>query len=621
MNSEPRDSKQTQHRAIRAFGDLCNETIRPEELAWLESLLCSDPGVQALYIDYMAMHASLHAESASLPQAGSELCVENAACLESATSQHPRSAKRIGAGKISSLFSSFRANSFMLAASLTGIALLSSLLTYGLVPRSSSRGPIAARSNSSETSKRPAVATITGTHNCLWGGTTESLGYGSELVVGQQLELRRGLAELTFENGATVLLESPASFVVSADHEVNLREGRLAVVVPQGSRSFRIHTRSLDVFDVGTEFGLLAKQSGATEVHVFNGLIKADVLDSSGRPLRRLELGASEAARVNAVSTTVYEFPANEAAFVRNMRPTFGPSDKLLAYESFDYPAGPLSAQNGGYGWAGPWFDIAADPSAAPNSNSVDPGSLTIKGLLPLGNRGVQTGQQNRIRRSLATSVGGVFDVAGLVENQDGVRAVGRDGNQIYLSFLQKVSKVNDEFYGVELHRGDGNANRVLSIGNGAEGTNYGATSIYNQYGLENFPSLGKENAEVNLFIIKISFGIDNQDVVEIYRNPSSLKDEKACQVTAVLKGNFAFDRISMSSFHGTKIHEVDEIRVGTHFLAVTGRWGGERGRLLPRITYRSTPSTQANLASISLALAPGRVVPHYGQVRRLLIF
>ena len=131
-----------------------------------------------------------------------------------------------------------------------------------------------------------------------------------------------------------------------------------------------------------------------------------------------------------------------------------------------------------------------------------------------------------------------------------------------------------------------GNANRILSIGGGAEGTGYGVTSNVNDYGPGNYPSLGKENTEVNFFVVvKISFGVDNRDTVEIYRNPVSLRDEQACSIDAVLKGNFAFDRISLGNFGGDKLHEVDGIRVGTHFLAVTGRWGGNRGRMLRQMT------------------------------------
>jgi len=159
--------------------------------------------------------------------------------------------------------------------------------------------------------------------------------------------------------------------------------------------------------------------------------------------------------------------------FVRSMLPSSGLHDGLLAYESFDYPEGPLAAQNGGFGWAGTWFDIADDIEAGPSSNRVMSGSLAIEGIMPQGNRAAQTSQKNRIRRSLSTSVGGVFDVAGLVENQDGLRLVGRDGQEVYISFIQKVSALGDNFYGVELYRGDGNPNRVLCVGHGVEGTGF----------------------------------------------------------------------------------------------------------------------------------------------------
>jgi hypothetical protein len=162
---------------------------------------------------------------------------------------------------------------------------------------------------------------------------------------------------------------------------------------------------------------------------------------------------------------------------------------------------------------------------------------------------------------------------------------VGRDGKQIYVSFLQRVSQTNDGFYGVEFHRGDGNANRVLSIGNGADGAGYGATSNVNVYGAQNLPALGEETTEVNFFVIKITFGVDNRDTVEVYRNPGSLRDEAECRPDAVLRGNFSFDRISLANFDGSKTHEVDEIRVGTHFLAVTGRWGHNQ-RLLRQLTF-----------------------------------
>ena len=138
----------------------------------------------------------------------------------------------------------------------------------------------------------------------------------------------------------------------------------------------------------------------------------------------------------------------------------------------------------------------SAGPGRGSTSKSVDPtgstnhvvsGGLEYEGMSPVSNRAVQSGQQNRIRRSLSTSIGGVFDAAGLVENQDGMRLIGRDGTTVYLSFLQRVNKIDDVFYGLELHRNDGNANRVLCIGNGAEQCGYGVTSNVNVYGPQEF--------------------------------------------------------------------------------------------------------------------------------------
>lgn len=553
---------------LRVLGDLCNEQLAPTDEAWLQETLAESAAARAVYMDYMELDACLDAEGSALANPALNALdgdVDHGLInlgREIATQGNQPTTYGASIGR--------RLPTWAIAAALAAVALFSSVLTYSFY---------FSRSELSSQLSGQVVARVTGTQNSVWkDNAAHRVVYGSELVAGQELILTEGIAEVTFHDGATVLLESPARFVVNAPHEVELFEGRMAAVVPAESRGFRVHTKSLDVFDVGTEFGLMAQQSGASEVHVFNGVVKANVLDSGGRATRRLELNSSEAASVNPVSTTVAEFPADVAAFVRSLEPTTGPRDGLLAYEGFDYPEGPLDAQNGGFGWAGAWFSIAADSQAGADSNRVSRGSLTPKGIVPVGNRAVQTATQNRIRRTLATSVGSIFDAAGLVESQDDVRLIGRDGRHVYVSFVQRVSATADNFYGFELHRSDGNANRVLSIGHGAEETTYGVTSNYNVYGAKNFPALGEENTEENFFVVKITFGVENRDVVEVFRNPESLRDEQACTVDAVLRGNFAFDRISMASFHGAKIHELDEIHVGTHFLAVTGRWGGKRG-------------------------------------------
>ena len=120
-----------------------------------------------------------------------------------------------------------------------------------------------------------------------------------------------------------------------------------------------------------------------------------------------------------------------------------------------------------------------------------------------------------------------------------------------------------------------------------------------------NFPALGEETTDVNFFVVRITYGPGNRDQVEVFRNPASLIDEKACVVDAELFGNFAFDRIGIGNFHGAKIHEVDEIRVGTTFRAVTGRRGRGPDRLMPRPTvmHEQRPSVWPLVDNNTLAL------------------
>jgi hypothetical protein len=49
-----------------------------------------------------------------------------------------------------------------------------------------------------------------------------------------------------------------------------------------------------------------------------------------------------------------------------------------------------------------------------------------------------------------------------------------------------------------------------------------------------------QKSTEVNYFVIKMTFGVDDRDVVEVFRNPESLRDESSCTPDAVLRDNFA---------------------------------------------------------------------------------
>jgi hypothetical protein len=569
----------------RLMSRMCDGSLTAEEACRLDAMLSSDGVARRAYNNYMFLHAELYSQHVS--REAVERGQGRGSRIED---QEP---EEVSLARRSRLLAP--RSWLAIAAALVGVAAVSSWGTYALTSVSQQAAAPLASSRDLDQATVPkdpnsaaSVAKITATRNCLWQAATKGVGFGSRLHPGQRLELVAGLVEITFDDGAAVVLEGPATLDVRARGQAQLHEGRLAAVVPERAQGFQVATSRVNVIDLGTEFGLMAESEGATEIHVFDGLVKAQLLDERGNQVRTVELKTAEAARIQPAMAQVAEIPARGDEFVRSLSVAPGPHDGLYAYDGFNYPAGPLSEQNGGFGWAGPWFNVEADAQSDPNSNGVKAGSLEFEGVVPLANRAAQTAHQNRIRRALGTSLGSVFDAAGLVENQDAMRLVGRDGTAVYISFLQRVNKPADVFYGFELHRSDGNANRVLCIGHGAEKTGYGVTSNFNVYGERNSPRLGEENTETNFFVVHITFGPGNRDRVRIFRNPESLVDENECILDAELVGNFAFDRISLGNFHGTKVHEVDEIRVGTTFRAVTGRRSRGPDRLMPRVAARA---------------------------------
>lgn len=557
------------HRLIDEF---CDTSISSDGMRELNECLESDPFSRSEYLNHICIEATLCSLFLK-----TDLPVSHRSAVAS-TGSEPRG------WNLRQLFA--------LAAAIALVALGSSWLTVEtLNGRAKPADALSELAVAADIGAGPVVARISGTRNCLWARDNGAIGYGSTLEVGQLLELKTGVAEITFAGGARIVLEGPSSFRVPEAGSAELLAGRMSASVPRDSANFSISTPRLAIHDTGAQFGLIANSNGLSEVHVFEGSVRAMLLDDQGQTVRKVDLADRNAARLAPHSSEVTFLSANEGSFVRTLASSTGPAGGLLAVEEFDYPVGPLAWQNGGFGWAGPWADIevasAVLESGAAESNGVAMGSLFFREALALGNRASQTGQANRIRRALSTSIGGVFDAAQLVENQDGVRLIGREGQTVYLSFLQRVSKPDDVFYGFELHRGDGNFNRVLCIGNGAEKSGYGVTSNYNAYIGEKCELLGDENTETNLFIVRIEFGPENQDVVTVYRNPESVDEESHCEVVATLHGNFAFDRISLANFEGEKTHEVDEIRVGTSFRAVTV----ERGQLeLPLAGFSQVP-------------------------------
>jgi ferric-dicitrate binding protein FerR (iron transport regulator) len=139
------------------------------------------------------------------------------------------------------------------------------------------------------------VGRLSGAKDCHWSGA--AFQPGDDLHSGQQLKLDSGFAEITFDSGAQVTLEGPAVLDLHSAWEAVLQRGTLKANVPSEAVGFRVTNPSVNVVDLGTEFSMVADETGSTEVFVLKGSVETTALDATGHPARPVVLREKQARR------------------------------------------------------------------------------------------------------------------------------------------------------------------------------------------------------------------------------------------------------------------------------------------------------------------------------------
>ncbi|MEW4486494.1 LamG-like jellyroll fold domain-containing protein [Thalassoglobus sp. JC818] len=139
----------------------------------------------------------------------------------------------------------------------------------------------------------------------------------SSLPVGGY-ELQKGLLNLQFGGGVMVYVEAPASFDAVNDKRVVLHRGRLSARVPPEGIGFTVETPEAEVVDYGTEFSVDV-ESGASEVHVFDGLVRVHPGMSNQRDSSKsVDLKASQALRISDDASEPEDISLATDRFIRN---------------------------------------------------------------------------------------------------------------------------------------------------------------------------------------------------------------------------------------------------------------------------------------------------------------
>jgi len=167
------------------------------------------------------------------------------------------------------------------------------------------------------------VATLTDGADIKWADSRQPAEPGSQLEPGT-MKLVEGYARITFNEGASVILQAPCSIDLQDTHKVFLESGKLSAEVPVQARGFKINTPSASITDLGTEFGVRVAEDGTSDIYVFKGRVSllAGRFDNMvGRLFDTVEqiVEAGQARRVKTNSSKTANIPFEKEEFVRDI--------------------------------------------------------------------------------------------------------------------------------------------------------------------------------------------------------------------------------------------------------------------------------------------------------------
>ena len=168
------------------------------------------------------------------------------------------------------------------------------------------------------------IARISGSKDPHWA-TAGGFQIGDELPRGQRLELKSGFAEITFDSGALVVVEGPASLDLDSAWQATLRRGTVKANIPQEAVGFKISNPAVDVVDLGTEFSVTAEEDGSTEVFVLNGQVEVEPRSATNQAPRKILMKEKQSRRF--ALTGVSDVRDSEQKFL-----------KLARHVTFDLP-------------------------------------------------------------------------------------------------------------------------------------------------------------------------------------------------------------------------------------------------------------------------------------------
>ena len=226
----------------------------------------------------------------------------------------------------------------------------------------------------------PVVGILTDSINAEWITDHEVPAIGDVVREGE-LTLTKGLAEITFSNGAVVVVESPAIIELQGPKSMFVSSGTITAVVSEYATGFTVDTPSATIVDLGTEFGVDVKGDGACSLSMFKG--KANLIAGRKDQKKTSQIIVEKQARsVDYKTGHVEDIAFNDKGYVRYIDSQSG---LIWRGEKLDL-ADIVGGGNGfGTGTIGEWIDQSTGHRSQiyNNKSQVAKGAIHLVESLP----------------------------------------------------------------------------------------------------------------------------------------------------------------------------------------------------------------------------------------------
>jgi hypothetical protein len=355
-----------QNDLLELLDSLSQGTLDREQAALLEQMVARDPAARELYVAYM--HLRVNAQYLADVQRGSFDTADLIGALADEDAENGTSDTRtiadggsdVPSAKLgvpvspafpSSLtfggtfgyFTQTVPFSYLVATVLVGLGLLTaSMITVSPMAHVASIPPHVIAPMVSPTAE--SVGRITGMVDCRWLGANAATTDRAQVPLGRKYALASGMLEITYNSGAKVILQGPATYQVESATGGYLSIGKLTARLEtevrgqksevRGQRSesanqkseiknqkFVVRTPTAVVTDLGTEFGVEVSSRGVTRVHVLQGVVDAQVVGPPGKTGYHERVTEGGAVEIRAANAPIEKIAFVPQAFARNMQP------------------------------------------------------------------------------------------------------------------------------------------------------------------------------------------------------------------------------------------------------------------------------------------------------------